>query len=415
MILACILLTGCAFAGGSIFSSNGHGEQQIGGGIRARGLGGGAIAVADSMSFATTNPALLSFAKRTTFRLGAEAAIWSTTSNDRTDTDSELLWRDFFVGFPVTGKWNIGFGAAPAMYMDIRTFTNGKAEFPDVASDTIEAVYEQRDIWQGGSVEWRIDNSFRVHDRFSFGISAIYTTLHNERERIIDFEEIVNNSYYFDTDYLETERFTGWSLTMGIYARPTNNLSIGAVFRPRSSGQWRYELSKRGTDSTIERHRSGDSPGQFSLGMGYHLRKNLLGVADFRTGQWSKGDLGIMADRANLPKPENPLFLSAGIERIAGKPPITSGFQNWGLRSAVFYRKHYWPLRNDKPVEDLGLTVGASIPFDGAQSYLHIAIEGGMRGLDDDKLGAGELFFRTSLQLEISETWFQRTKPRIPK
>ena len=122
-----------------------------------------------------------------------------------------------------------------------------------------------------------------------------------------------------------------------------------------------------------------------------------------------------MADRAVLPAPENPLFVSAGVERRAGYPPLYSGFQNWAFRGGAYYRRHYWPLHNGQAVEDLGLTAGFSVPMNGLQTWLHAAFEGGLRGLNEDKLGARELFFRTSLQMEFSETWFQRTRPRLPK
>ena len=97
------------------------------------------------------------------------------------------------------------------------------------------------------------------------------------------------------------------------------------------------------------------------------------------------------------------------------RPLVKTGFDTWGYRAGLYYRKNYWPLRDGVPVEDYGVTAGLSIPVAGHSGWIHVAAEGGMRGRDESKLGATETYFRGSLQIEISETWFQRTKPRAPK
>jgi hypothetical protein len=264
-------------------------------------------------------------------------------------------------------------------------------------------------------VDWRVDNAFRFGERWAAGLSAVYTTLRNERERTLDMEQVVSRSYYFDTEYSEAERFSGWSVVGGLYVTPAQKWGLAVTFRPRSSGRWTYTMNKLGSDSTVKINRRGDTPGEVRLGVSYRPAKRLVAVADVQLGQWSQGDLGVMADRAALPAPENPLFISAGVERLTGHPPLYSGWQNWAFRGGAYYRRHYWPLRSKQAVEDVAVTAGFSVPMNGMQTWLHVAIESGLRGLDEEKLGARELFLRTSLQMEFSEKWFQRTRPRLPK
>jgi hypothetical protein len=414
IVVAALMAVSVVFAGGSVFAPNGVGEQLTGGGARVQGLAGGGIALADSLSFNSENPALAAFAPRTIFRGGGEFGVWSTMSGDRTETDTEFLWKDVALYLPMTRSWRLGLGAAPTRYMDLRTYALHSASFIEPVGASVVA-YEERNIWQGSGVDWRVDNSFRVGNCCALGVSAVYTTLRIERTRTLDMEELVYRSYYFDTEYSEAERFSGWSAVGGLYVTPGQRWGLAATFRPRSRGRWKYSLTKFGTDSTERSNRRGDMPGEVRCGLSYRAGKRLMAVADAQLGQWSRGDLGIMADRADLPAPQNPLFLSAGVERLAGRPPLYSGWQNWAFRAGAYYRRHYWPLHNGQSVEDLGVTGGFSAPMNGMQTWLHAAFEGGMRGLDEDKLGARELFFRTSLQMEFSETWFQRTRPRLPK
>ena len=403
-------------AGGSVFAPNGLGEQLTGGGARVQGLGGGGIALADSLSFNTQNPALAAFAPRTIFRVGGELGLWSTTADGRTETDAEVLWKDFAIYWPVTRAWRVGLGAAPTRHMDLHTFGLHTAVFPQPGGGAAsEVIYEERNVWQGSAVDWRVDNAIRLGERGALGVSAVYTALRNERERILDMEEVVARSYYFDTEYHETERFNGWSVVGGLYVNPAPKWGLAVTFRPRTGGRWRYTLTKLGSDSTVKTDRRGDMPGEIRLGASYRPGKRLVAVADLQLGQWSQDDLGIMADRASLPAPENPLFISAGVERLAGYSPLYSGGQNWAFRGGAYYRRHYWPLRSGQAVEDLGVTAGFSVPMNGMQTWLHTALEGGLRGLDENKLGAREVFFRVSLQMEFSETWFQRTRPRLPR
>jgi hypothetical protein len=417
-----------ALAGGSVFAPNGLGEQLTGGGARVQGLGGGGIALAESLSFNSQNPALAVFAPRTIFRVGGELGIWSTMADGRTETDAEFLWKDFALYLPVTRTWRVGLGAAPTRHMDLRTFALRSATFKKRTDtgDTVVSIVacEERNVWQGSAVDWRVDNAFRLGERWALGVSAVYTTLRNERERTLDMEQVVARSYYFDTKYSEAERFSGWSVVGGLYVTPAQKWGLAVTFRPRSSGRWTYTMTKLGSDSTVKTNRRGDMPGEVRLGATYQLAKRLVAVADMQLGQWSQGNLGIMADRDSLLPPENPLFISVGVERASGYPPLYSGLQNWAFRGGAYYRRHYWPLHTGKfpsgepyaqAVEDLGLTAGFSVPMNGLRTWLHTAFEGGLRGLDEDKLGARELFFRTSLQMEFSETWFQRTRPRLPK
>lgn len=394
-----------------MFSGNGVGEQIVGGGTRAQGLGGGGLGLADSMGFNSDNPALAAFSLRTLIRMSGQFGYWETSSNGKKDTDAEFLWKDFFVYFPVMKAWRIGVGAAPQMRMNVRMFQNRVAVFDTAAP----FAYEEDGSWQGGRVDLRLDNSVKLSDKLALGLSSAYIMVRDERNRALLLPQIPGHAYYDSLSYDEVETFRGFTFSLGGHFAPTDRLGFGVVFRPQMSGHWDYGLSKSGGGRSLSRRRSGHSPGEIGLGASYRFARRFVGIADIRAGQWQAGDLGIIADSAGTIRPVNPLFLSLGVERQAGHAPIQTGFETWGYRAGLYYRKHYWPLRNNMPVEDFGVTGGVSIPVAGHAGWLHVAAEGGIRGRDENKLGAQETYFRGSLQLEISETWFQKTRPRIPK
>ena len=146
-----------AGAGGSIFSGNGIGEQQVGGGIRALGLGGGGLGLRDSMSFNSLNPGLVAFVPRTTMRMGGEIGFWNTTSNGLTDSDGEMTWKDLRLYVPLTSRWKFGAGLEPVFRQDLHTIGTRSANFPTDSADVQD--YEERVTWTGSTADVRLDIS----------------------------------------------------------------------------------------------------------------------------------------------------------------------------------------------------------------------------------------------------------------
>ena len=416
-ILLLVALSGAvtitpAVAGGSIFSGNGIGEPVVGGGTRAEGLGGGAFGLADSMSFNSDNPALSAFTEHTLLRMAGQVGIFETSSAGMKDTDGQFVWQDFRVYFPVMKRWRLGIGATPRTQQDLKLFANRTAIFGSAAGDTVP--YEDRDAWTGGRTDLMIDNAFRLSDKLAVGLSTGYIILRNDRTRLLDMPTVDPYNYYLPVSFDESETFRGFTFILGGYYSVTPSLGVGAAFRPRFNGHWDYELTKAG-GATESSSRDGKSPGEVDLGISYKVSPRVVGVVDVRSGQWKKGDLGIIADSAGLDNPVSPLFVSLGFERPAGHTPQLTGFDLWSYRGGLYYRKNYWPLTNGLAVEDYGVTGGISMPVAEEAGWLHLALEGGLRGTDETKLGAKEMYWRGSLQLEMSETWFHRTRPRIPK
>ncbi len=399
-----------AFAGGSMFSANGVGEQQVGGGVRALGLGGGGFGLLDTMSFNSMNPGLIAFVPRATMRMSGYLGFWNTTSNGQTDSDGEMSWKEIRLYVPLTNRWKVGAGIEPKQRQDIHTIGIRSGTFTDPVDSTQDIeTYEERITWSGSTVDLRFDNAYRITDRFGLGISAIYTIMHNDRTSILDFADEDFRSNRFE----QTQTFRRWSFAVGGQYQVSDRFGLGGYFRPRMSGNWTSELSKSGTDSTVKGEMDADGPGEFGVGLSYRLTPGLVGVADVWMGQWSQGDYGVY-DAQSQEEPQDPLFVSLGIERLARRGLLHSGFDLWGYRAGLFYRKHYWSTASGEAVADLGMSFGTSLPIARSNGWLHWVGEIGQRGLDEDKLGATETFFRFSFQIEIGETWFQRTKPRIP-
>ena len=402
------ILIGCtaAFAGGSIFSANGLGDPQIQGGTRAVGLAGGGFGLADTISFNSSNPALAAFSKSALFRMSGQLGVWTTDANGKSDNDGEVAWSDFILFLPVTSKYKIGLGVEAAARADLRTFTMRDAAFAN--SDSV-ASYEERAVWSGGTTDIWLNNAYRISDRFTLGVTVAYSFVNIDRDIILDFE----SSDYQNAAYYQTARFKGWWTKIGVYWKPIDKLSVGGFFRPRTGGDWELETFENDGSESILTKRDGDSPSSVGGGVCFMPNNRWLFTADTRMQKWERRDLGILYDKNDEIEVKDALFLSIGAEKIANHDRLGGNMGQWGYRGGFFYRSHYWTNDAGDPVTELGVSLGTSIPVGSWLGRLHLAQEIGQRGSDD--LGATELFFRTSIQIEMSELWFKRDNPRIPK
>ncbi|MBI5059328.1 hypothetical protein HZB60_06055 [candidate division KSB1 bacterium] len=392
------------------------------GGARAEGVGGGLFGLRDSVSFNTSNPALAAFARRTMIRMGGTVGFWSTTSNGETDADAESIWKDFALYVPVAKRWVSGLCIEPQRKMDLNLFTRKTAYFEGpMGGGYTEQEYEERSKWAGSTIALRLNNAYQINDRFAAGLSLNYLLEHNELTQRLDFD----TAGYRDVGYSQILNYRGWSATLGLHGQVTPELGIGLFYTPRSTGRWTIESEKSDDDSTLQAEQDGSYPGELGLGVAYQFRKGWTGLLDARIGQWDAKDLAVRFGRSTS-SPETPVWLSAGFERKL-IPVITD--QKGGLagfRGGVFYRSHYWAKEGRNPYEhqpaimtssfdpvrDVGLTAGASMFVNSGGGLIHGAVEVGQRS--GGKIGADtkEAFFRTSIQIEISEKWFQRRNPR---
>jgi len=395
IILLCIVPWTLAWAGGSIYGANGLGETLPPGGTRAAGLAAGGLALPDSQGANFSNPALLGLIERTQVRFGGRLAFWSTTNAGETDADADAGIGEFQLCFPLSSIWKFGFGFVPTRQMDIKTF-----EWKTTGTQT----YEERTRFSGGEAEAQIINAFKFSPRFSVGVTVGYVFRRYERWTIINFQ----SSKWQDTEFHFDDSWRGWATTIGAIYQPHSNLSLGVLYHPRLEGNWTTQFSYSNQDSVAEDEETGSGPGEWGAGAAFRFAQRWMLVGDVRAGLWQQGDLGPRDTRT----PENPLWLSVGVERMALYKTRLSPFEKWGYRAGLFYRKQYWPEQNGETVMDFGGTIGVTIPAPEQRGFLHLAAEVGKRG--NENYGAEETFFRFSLMLEATESWFIRPEPRLP-
>lgn len=383
-------------AGGSVYGANGLGETLVAGGARVIGLGGGGLALADSHGANFSNPALLALVPGAQVRLGGHLAYWSTKSGGITDADAEIEWQSFYLAFPLTSAWKVGFGLLPVRRMDVRTFG-----WQELANQS----YEERIRFYGGEAEAQFVSGLTISPHFSAGLAIGYAFRRSERWTTVDFV----SSDWQDAEFHFDDTWRGWAVTLGALYEVHPKLSLGLIFRPRQQGNWVTRFSYINQDSVAELEESGEGPGEWGVGIAWKVAEGWMLVGDGRSGLWKTGDLGPRDPRT----PVSPLWLSAGVERLARSETHGSPLQKWGYRAGIFYRQQHWPEQNGEKVVDLGGAVGLSVPAPAQRGAIHLAAEVGRRG--SEKFGALETFTRFTLMIELNEQWFQRPKPRIPQ
>jgi hypothetical protein len=394
------------YAGGSIFSANGIGEHVVGGGARVLGLGGGGFGLADSMSFNSENPALTAFVRKTTARISGQFGYWQTKSGGQKDSDGEVTWKEFRLYFPLTSKWKLGLGAEPTRRMDIQTYDRRTGVYHGVSTDTV--TYERRIFWSGSGMDVRIENAYRISEDFAVGLSLAYSFLRNQRETALLFD---SSSTYRSLLYTDLASYRDWWISVGSFYRFSPRFSVGSYLRKQQTGHWSYEFTKSGADTVLKSNRSMSTPEwQYGVGLSYTIPPGIAVVCDLYGEAWNS-ELGLYG--GSTVKPERPMYLSLGVERLAHRYTPKTVWNSLGYRAGFLFRRHYWPQISGNSVEEIAAVLGTSIPIGQSRGLLHWAAELGKRG--DSQMHVEENFLRLNIEFEIGELWFERSRPRTPK
>jgi hypothetical protein len=232
----------------------------------------------------------------------------------------------------------------------------------------------------------------------------------------LDFD----SSGYRDVATSQTIEYRGWAFSVGAQAQLSPKFSVGGYIKPRSSGNWTHDYRKSDSDSVQQNKNSGEAPGEVGVGLALKLSKGYTLVGDVKYGMWSEQDLRELFG-ASVRNVHNPIWVSLGDERTLERVlEAKSGISAW--RVGAFYREHYWPYKSSgnaaipddsRQNTDLGLTLGGTMFVSSGAGLIHGALELGNRS---QKMPWGESikenFGRLSIQIEIAEKWFQKSKRR---
>jgi long-subunit fatty acid transport protein len=219
-------------------------------GARARGIGGAFVSLADDATAAQSNPAGLSFLRRSEFF----AELRMVDNADKSTVINEMLpsGLDTFVasgtsiddgtnlsflsGVLARRRWSLGISRQEVINISNSTLSSYAFQFQDTPG---VFLVEGTGNIDAQAVNWNLSGGYRITDRFSLGATAAYATLEVNSlvtNTIVDTEgtltgqvPVLEPALDLQTQIDDTD--SDWIFNIGLLYRVQDKWSIGAMYR----------------------------------------------------------------------------------------------------------------------------------------------------------------------------------------
>ena len=426
-----VLIKACAVAAGLLFAALSAGAQENGtysgyspysvygvgplhqaGTAYNRSMGGVGIAGRNNRFVNILNPASItardSLSFMAEFGLDGRASIF----NDGQYRSGNNLFNisDFVISFPIYRHSAFMVGITP--YSDVGyKFTNKDSDAANIAESGIRtstytgegSIYQ---LFAGAAVTfWK---------RLSIGGQYIFYFGDIERRSV---------DTYSSSDVLgQTQSYayqvTGHAFKGGLqYEQPIGNdrLTLGATYLLGTpmNGYRTYSTARiiSGTSETpveeevkISGARFGSETG---FGLAYQLADKYRFEVDYTMSDWKNSGFDTMPGLSNENFSSGSGFsVRAGMEYTPNRYDIRYYMKRVSYRAGIYYDQSAY-LVNNKPVNDIGISIGATFPVFRWYNGLTVGLQAGQRGT----AGSGmvrERYFGFSLGANIFDIWFQK-------
>jgi len=394
MVFLAITVTG-RVRGQSLFSLNYIGEHAFRGGARDAALAYSSLALPDSTSALTMNPATTASLSRVTLGLNQRLMFSTAVYGDNEASRNNYQLPAVIVAFPLADGlvFNLGY----------RTRFEGKVNFA-VSGSVTGPDYG----WDGSAVEKYDHNSslysvpvgiaWKINDRIS-----VQSELHLERGSIRDevTENLQNEDYSSASSELD-RNFSATSWAFSIQAKLHPRIFLGGTY----DAEIGYSVNERRsyTLAEINSRNSYDFtlPPSYSIGIAAGVSRRWWLTSAFwmreapeATGFYQfEGALGVER------------MFSIGLERRPGNSK-DSFFSRIPLRMG--YYEDYWHIEipAGEPVVSRFFTFGSGIELPRGPGSLDFSFEFGKIGSNDAN-GIEEKVMRINIGINVSEVWKRR-------
>ncbi|MCR5018811.1 MAG: hypothetical protein K6A64_08450 [Bacteroidales bacterium] len=426
-----VLIKACAIAAGLLFAALGASAQDNGtysgyspysvygvgplhqaGTAYNRSMGGVGIASRNNRFVNILNPASItardSLSFMADFGLDGRASIF----NDGQYRSGNNLFNisDFVLSFPIYRH---------------SAFMVGITPYSDVGYKFVDKDYGAASIAENGIRTSTYAGGGSVYQLFAGAAVTLWKRLSIGGEYIFYFGDIERSSkdVYSKSDVLgQTQSYiyqiTGHSFKGGLqYEQPIGNdrLTFGATYLLEApvSGYRTYSSARviSGSSETpseeevkVDGIRFGSEAG---FGLAYQVADKYRFEVDYTMSDWKNSGFDAMPGLSN----EN--FSSglahsfkAGVEYTPNRFDIRYYMKRVSYRAGIYYDQSYFMV-NNQPVNDIGITVGATFPVFRWYNGLTVGLQAGQRGV----AGSGmvrERYFGFSLGANIFDIWFQK-------
>lgn len=426
-----VLIKACAIAAGLLFAALGASAQDNGtysgyspysvygvgplhqaGTAYNRSMGGVGIAGRNNRFVNILNPASItardSLSFMADFGLDGRASIF----NDGQYRSGNNLFNisDFVISFPLYKQ---------------SAFMAGIAPYSDVGYKFVNKDYDAASIAENGIRTSTYTGEGSIYQLFVGGAVTFWKRLSLGAQYNLYFGDIERRSTdtYSSSDVLgQTQNYafqvTGHAFKGGLqYEQPIGNdrLTFGATYLMSTpmNGYKTYSIARviSGSSETPAEEEENISGPRFGseagFGLSYQVGDKYRFEVDYTMSDWKNSGFDAVQGLSNENFSSGTGFsVKAGMEYTPNRFDIRYYMKRVSYRAGVYYDRSFFMV-NNQPVNDIGITIGATFPVFRWYNGLTVGLQAGQRGV----AGSGmvrERYFGFSVGANIFDIWFQK-------
>ncbi len=401
IILGCFLLLAAEHVQAqkgvnSLYSAFGIGDLEEKDYSRSFGMGSAGIARPSGSFLNELNPASYGRIPMETFLFEVSLAAKALQYNTSTESQpaGDVNFKRVAMGFKPHKLWGVGIGLMPYSRVDYKLLNT---KYIEGTNTGIRNAVEG----SGGINRLYLSNALQISKNFSIGVSTAFLF------GPVTTTDSLGSSGSDEDIYSEQRRaYRSFNLTTGLQYNGKIGkwqLGLGATYRFKSTLSTEDDFSIHSKDATVlyEEERSSSNyvlPEQIGAGLSL-TSEHITWVADYRQQNW-KGMNPNLQDYKYV----NSRRYAAGVEYSLYKYYFDSRVEGLSLQAGFNYHTGYMQIKGQQ-INDLGFSLGGSLPSKTGHLRYYLGVEVGQRGTALQNL-VKENYINFVLHLSMRDNWF---------
>ncbi|MEZ4902934.1 MAG: hypothetical protein R2822_14865 [Spirosomataceae bacterium] len=395
--------------GNSPYSAIGVGELLSPAYSSNNSMGDAGVSYGSPLYINALNPALLAKNRYTTFEVGVGGQYkgLQDTKQSQRDFGGNLAY--LAIAFPVAPKWSSGISLKPYSFVNYQ-----QNSYSRIGTSIYEAQYVYGG--KGGLNQINFTNGFQVTKSLNLGVDLTYLFGNFNRSATSQLRIGDSRDYIVSRD--DRLNFSDLNLKLGAAWRQKlkedHYLNFGVTYKAQTSVATVRNttieiLSSSGSpvtnpDTLTQANLSVKLPATTRIGISYENLYRLAIAADYERQDWNKY-VGVSGTNENMRTGQS---YHLGLEYMPK-------YNSTKYRDLIMYRAgfiyHQTPLViSGKPVDDMSLTFGVSLPVGrGMFNLINLSFVAGQRGTVSAQTFR-ERYGRVVVGFSLKDNWFQKFK-----
>ena len=375
------------------------------------GMGGIGVGIRDSRYINIKNIASITERDTLSFMLdfGAYSKNMYLKDKNAKSAFNSVNINNLVVSLPIKDKHSLIIGIMPYSNMGYKMQT----EETDPSLITKYGSIQYQKYGNGNINQLFLGGAYKINKYASVGVEGIYYFGSQTNHSDISFP--LGGIRTFETGWkFKPHGFSFEAAAQGTYSPAEDyNVTIGASYRMKSKLHgsitryaYVYDSEVRDTVSMLSSRSNITLPAKFSVGVSVTKGDKWRAGIDYERQDWSKA--GFDPTPGVDFKAQTAQSLKVGIEFVPNRYDIRYRYKRMTYRAGFHYDKTYVSL-DGKSINQIGFTLGTSIPVYRLNNSFNIAVDFGQRGSKTGNL-VRENYVNFIISLSLHDLWFIKPK-----